>query len=268
MSLPKGYVGAEYLQLLESQMMDFKQKSYACMNIQPGDSILDVGCGPGSDTIHLAPLVGAAGEIIGVDYDPAMVTQANRRALGAGLEGLVKHQQGEATSLPFPDARFHACRSERLFQHLLFPEQALFEMARITKPGRRVVVLDTDWGTLSIHTSLPEIERRLIQLSNETCLNNGYAGRRLPQLFAAQSLRNISVEVLPYQITNYALCREVIVLDRREQEALAAGVITQDELNRWHDDLERLEREASFFACFSLVLATGRVCRRRLSQMF
>src|SRR4030095_5038632 len=131
------------------------------------------------------------------------------------------------TSLPFPDARFHACRNDRLFQHLLFPEQALFEMARVTKPRGWVVVLDTDWGTLSIHTSLPEIERRLIQFSNETCLNNGYVGRRLPRLFAAQGLRNISVEVLPYQITNYGLCREVIVLGRREQEALAAGVITQ-----------------------------------------
>ena len=56
-----------------------------------------------------------------------------------------------------------------------------------------------------------------------------------------------------------AFAVRVIVLGRREQEALAAGVITQDELNCWHDDLEQLEREASFFACFNLVLAAGRV---------
>jgi len=259
MSLPKGYVGTGYLQLLESQMMEFKQKSYARMKIQPGDSVLDVGCGPGSDTIHLAQHVGAMGEVIGLDHDPAMVAEANQRVFGAGLEGRVNHQQGNANSLPFPDARFHACRSERLFQHLLFPEQALFEMARVTKPGGWVVVLDTDWGTLSIHTFLPEIERRLIQFSNETCLNNGYAGRRLPQLFAAQGLRNISVEVLPYQITNYGLCRDVIVLDRREQEALAAGAIRQDELDQWHEDLEALDRNGGFFVSFNLVLVAGNV---------
>jgi len=259
MSLPKGYVGAEYLQLLESQMMEFKQKSYACMKIQPGDSVLDVGCGPGSDTLHLAQHVGAKGEVIGLDYDPAMVAEANRRVLGAGLGDRVKHQQGNATSLPFPDARFHACRSERLFQHLLFPERALFEMARVTKPGGCVVVLDTDWGTLSIHTSLPEIERRLIQCSNETCLNNSYAGRQLPQLFAAQGLRNISVEVLPYQITDYGLCREVIVLDHREQEAVAAGAISQDELDQWHEDLKAIDRNGGFFASFNLVLVAGNV---------
>lgn len=259
MSLPKGYVGAEYLQLLESQMIEFKQKSYACMRIQPGDSVLDVGCGPGSDTIHLAQHVGAQGEVIGLDYDPAMVAEADQRALKAGLGGLVKHHQGNATSLPFPDERFHACRSERLFQHLLCPERALFEMARVTQPGGRVVVLDTDWSTLSIHTTLPEIERRLIQFSNETCLNNSYAGRQLPQLFATQGLRNLSVEVLPYQITNYGICREIIVLDRREQETLTAGAIRQEELDRWHEDLEALDRDGGFFGSFNLVLVAGNV---------
>ena len=258
MSTPKGYVGSEYLQLLEEQMMDFKRKSYARMNIQSGDSVLDVGCGPGSDTIHLAPLVGTAGEVIGVDYDEDMVAQANQRALEAGLVAWVKHEQGNAAaSLPFPEARFDSSRSERLLQHLICPERALSEMARVTKPNGWVVVLDTDWATLSINSSLPEIERRIVQYSNENCLNNGYSGRRLAQLFRGQGLRDISIEVLAYQMTDYALGREVIVLDHRETEALAGGVITPDELNRWHMDLEQLHREESFFASFNLVLVAG-----------
>ena len=144
MSILKGYVGSDYLHLLEEQMMDFKRRSYALMNIQPDDSVLDVGCGPGTDTIHLAGLVGAAGEVVGIDYDASMVAQVNQRALEAGLGDLVKHEQGNATSLPFPDARFDSSRSERLFQHLICPEQTLFEMARVTKPNGWVVVLDTD----------------------------------------------------------------------------------------------------------------------------
>ena len=229
------------------------------MNIRPGDSVLDVGCGPGSDTIHLAQLVGAEGEVVGVDYDEDMVAQANQRAVAAGLVDYVKHEQGSATSLPFPEARFDSSRSERLFQHLLSPEHALSEMARVTKPNGWVVVLDTDWATLSINSSLSDIERRIVQYSNESCLNNGYSGRRLAQLFRRQGLSDISLEVLAYQLTDYALGREVIVLDHRETEALTAGVITPDELNRWHADLEQLEREESFFASFNLVLAVGRV---------
>lgn len=259
MSTSKGYVGSEYLQLLEEQMLDFKRRSYALMNIQPGDSVLDVGCGPGSDTINLAQWVGAAGEVVGVDHDEDMVAQANHRVLAAGFVDWVKHEQGNAASLPFPEARFDSARSERLFQHLICPERALSEMARVTKPNGWVVVLDTDWATLSINSSLPEIERRIVQFSNENCLNNGYSGRQLAHLFRRQGLSDISLEVLAYQITDYALGREVIVLDRRETEALTADVITQDELNRWHADLERLEREESFFASFNLVLAAGRV---------
>ena len=259
MSISKGYVDSEYLQLLEEQMLDFKRKSYARMNIQPGDSALDVGCGLGTDTIYLAQLVGATGEVVGLDYDASMVAQGNQRALDAGLGDLVRHEQGNATSLPFPDARFDSSRSERLFQHLFCPERALFEMARVTKPNGWVVVLDTDWGTLSINSSLPDIERRIVQSSNDVCLNNGYSGRRLPELFRWQDLKEISIEVLPYQITNYALGREVIVLDKRETDALAAGVITQTQLNRWHDDLEQLEGNGSFFASFNLVLVAGRV---------
>ena len=228
------------------------------MHIQPGDSVLDVGCGPASDTIRLADLVGATGEVVGVDYDQQMIAQADQRALEKGLSDFVKHGQGDATALPFTDGRFDACRSERLFQHLLFPERALIEMARVTKRGGHVVVLDTDWGTLSLNSSLPELERRLIQFTNDHCMHNAYSGRRLAQLFHSQDLADISIETLPYQITDYALAREAIVLSRRETEALAAGVTTRDELNRWHDDLEELDRAKGFFASLNLVLIAGR----------
>jgi len=254
-----GYVDSNYLRLLEDQLIEMKRKSYARMNIEKGHTVLDVGCGPATDTIHLAHLVGQSGEVVGIDYDAEMLAYANQRALEEGVSGWVKHQQGNATKLPFDDSRFDSCRSERLFQHLLFPERALFEMARVTKPGGYVVVLDTDWGTLSINTSLPEIERRLIQFSNESCMNNAYSGRRLSQLFHWQGFKEISIKVLPYQITDYALAREVIVLSRRESEALNAGFLTPDDLKRWHDDLEELNRVESFFASFNLVLVAGRV---------
>jgi ubiquinone/menaquinone biosynthesis C-methylase UbiE len=252
------HVSSDYLRLLEEQMMGMKSKSYALMQIEQGHTVLDVGCGPGTDTIHLAHLVGQSGEVVGLDYDDEMIANANQRALEEGVSGWVKHQQGNATKLPFDDAQFDSCRSERLFQHLLFPERALFEMARVTKPNGWVVVLDTDWGTCSISTSLINIERRIVNFAIDNLLNNGYSGRRLLELFRFQGLKDVSIEVLLYQTTSYALAREVTVLDRWETESLKAGVITRDELDDWHDDLEQLEREKSFFASFNLVLAAGR----------
>lgn len=259
MNATAGYVGSDYLRLLEDQLIEMKRKSYTLMQIEQGHKVLDVGCGPGTDTIHLAYLVGSSGKVGGLDYDDEMIASANQRALEEGVSGWVKHQQGNATSLPFNDATFDSCRSERVFQHLLFPERVLFEMARVTKPNGWVVVLDTDWGTLSINSSMSDIEHRIVQFSNENCINNGYSGRRLSQLFRSQGLNNLSIEVLPYQTTNYALCREVILLDRRENEAIAAGIIAQDELECWRDNLEQLDHEESFFASFSLILVAGRV---------
>ena len=65
MSLPMGYVGTDYLRLLEERMLDLKLRNYTLMNIEMRDSVLDVGCGPGSDTIHLAQHVGAKSEVTG-----------------------------------------------------------------------------------------------------------------------------------------------------------------------------------------------------------
>ena len=259
MHTPPGYVGSDYLRLLESQLIEMKRKSYALMQIEQGHTVLDVGCGPGTDTIHLAHLVGQSGRVVGLDYDNEMIAKANQRALEEGVHGWVKHEQGDATSLLFSNATFDSCRSERLFQHLIYPERALFEMARVTKSNGWVAVLDTDWGTLSINSSDAELERRIVQATNEICFNNGFSGRRLLRLFRLQGLTDISIETLPYQVTDYSLGREVLVLERREAEVLSAGVVSQEELNRWHSDLDQMDREKSFFASLNLVLIAGRV---------
>ena len=74
MSQPKGYVDPEFLRFIGNQFNHIKQRSYVLMQIQLGHKVLDLGCGPGTDTIPLAPLVGVNGQVIGADYDGAMIT--------------------------------------------------------------------------------------------------------------------------------------------------------------------------------------------------
>jgi len=76
----KGYVDAEYLDTAAAQLATFKKLTYERMHVQPGQRILDVGCGPGTDTIPLAPYVGPSGQVFGVDNDPDMVAEADERA--------------------------------------------------------------------------------------------------------------------------------------------------------------------------------------------
>ena len=131
------------------------------MEIHAGDSVLDVGCGVGADTIPLKALVGESGRVIGVDFDREMLVRAGLSAKNTIFKDGLLHICSDAVHLSLRSDSLDACRSERLFQHLPHPEIALSEMLRVTKPGGRIVVLDTDHGTWSVDTPEKDIERRL-----------------------------------------------------------------------------------------------------------
>ena len=109
MADPKSYAGyadTEYLRLAAELAQQDKQRTYAAMHAQPGAHVLDVGCGPGFDTLALAHIVGETGRVVGIDHDPAMVEEANRRAAEAGVAGLTLHITADAASLPFEECPF------------------------------------------------------------------------------------------------------------------------------------------------------------------
>ena len=254
----KGYVDPEFLRAAARLLQEAKQRSYDLMQIHPGHRALDVGCGPGTDTIILGQVVGSSGRVFGVDHDAAMVAEANRRARDSGVSAWVEHRQAEATALPWEVSEVDACRSERLFEHLLDPEAALAEMVRVTKPGGRVVVLDTDWGSFSTDTEETDIERRLARVLAERCLHNGYSGRQLYRLFKSRNLQGLNIEMIPTFLTSYAVARRMLTLDRGEKEGVVAGMVTEQEVERWQKSLERADAEGVFFCSVSMILVGGR----------
>ena len=258
MSLPKGYVDTEYLRVVGALLNQVKQRTYDLMQIRTGHKVLDIGCGPGTDTIPLAHRVGSSGQVCGVDYDQAMVAEADQRAQNAGVSAWVQHKRADALSLPFESGYFDSSRSERMFEHLRHPVQALAEMTRVTKIDGWVVVADADWGTCSTDTTEVDIERRLARFFAEETLYNGYSGRRLFALFKKQGLTDISVEICPVATTNYTFARQILLFDKLEQAALAANIITEAELRRWRTDLEQADAEGRFFNQVCGVLVAGR----------
>jgi ubiquinone/menaquinone biosynthesis C-methylase UbiE len=247
-----------YLDAMAELIKHNKKRTYTWMHIQPGHSVLDVGCGPGIDTIALAELVGPTGRVVGVDTDTAMIAEADRRAEQAGCRAWCLHQQGDARALPLETGTFDSCRSERLFQHVRNPADFLLEMSRVIRPGGWVVILDADHSTWSIDTTEVDIERRLSYVLAEHMVINGYAGRQLYGLFKRQQFIDINVEIRPLYFTNYAQFRYGIQMDIIEREALAAGFVTEEELNRWQQNLKDAETTGTFFAHGSGVLVAGR----------
>lgn len=101
-------------------------------------SVLDAGCGPGLVCCALAP---HCREITGVDVTRAMVGEAARRAAEDGLKN-TRFIEGDIAALPFGDGAFDAAVSRYVFHHLENPLTVLQEMARVTRPGGRIVICD------------------------------------------------------------------------------------------------------------------------------
>ncbi|MBN8708659.1 MAG: class I SAM-dependent methyltransferase [Verrucomicrobia bacterium] len=101
-------------------------------------SVLDAGCGPGLVCCALAP---HCREITGVDVTRAMIEEAARRAAEARLEN-TRFVEGDIAAMPFGDNAFDAAVSRYVFHHLENPLAVLQEMARVTRPGGRIVICD------------------------------------------------------------------------------------------------------------------------------
>lgn len=100
--------------------------------------LLDLCCGTG-DICFLAEEMGASG-VTGLDFTLPMLAVARRRKRASG--GRIRFTQGDALSLPFPQARFDAITVGYGLRNIADPEKALAEMRRALAPGGRAVVLD------------------------------------------------------------------------------------------------------------------------------
>ena len=119
-----------------------RQRTINLAGIQPGEQVLDVGCGTGTLALEVARRVGRAGRIAGVDPGTEQIARARAKAARRHLP--VEFQVGVIEQLPFPDQSFDVVFSTLMMHHLPAPlkRQGLAEIARVLKPGGRLVIAD------------------------------------------------------------------------------------------------------------------------------
>ena len=109
--------------------------------INPGETVLDIGCGVGGDTLVAARLVGPTGRVVGIDVTAEMIARAHANLALTGLAN-VGFAVASAEALPFPDGEFEVALSNGVFNLLIDKEQALSEAYRVLKPGSRLMLAD------------------------------------------------------------------------------------------------------------------------------
>lgn len=133
--------------------------AYLLPSLRPGQTVLDVGAGPGTITADLAEIV-APGAVTGVDYSAEIVAKANALAAERGLDNLT-FAVGDAYALDLPDDSVDVVHAHQVLQHLARPVEALREFRRVVRPDGVVAARDVDYEGVIWYPQVPALDEWL-----------------------------------------------------------------------------------------------------------
>jgi ubiquinone/menaquinone biosynthesis C-methylase UbiE len=111
------------------------------MEVEPGATVLDAGCGPGVHTVRVAR---EGHRVCAIDISQTMLQEAQDRIAASGLASATEFRQEDLTQLTFPDASFRYVFSWGVIIHIYDVEKALDELARIVEPGGKLALYVTN----------------------------------------------------------------------------------------------------------------------------
>jgi ubiquinone/menaquinone biosynthesis C-methylase UbiE len=197
-----------------------RQRTIEVIDPQPGEKIVDVGCGPGLLAHELAPAVGDTGRIIGADSSAAMLELAKKRC--AHLPN-IEFVECDATDLEVDEASADLVTCTQVLLYVTDVEKALEEMFRILKPGGRVIIMETDWRGTVLHSYYEDLTEKIIEAWD----------RAVPSPRGGFSMA---------------------MMAQSAEAACEQGIVTASEAQSWLEELSQLGAEDAYFFCVNRFL--------------
>jgi ubiquinone/menaquinone biosynthesis C-methylase UbiE len=214
---------------------------------QPGERVLDVGCGPGLLASGIAVAVGSSGAVHGIDLSESLLAAARAQCAN---QPWVELRHGDAMRLPYADATFDAAISTQVLEYVSDVDRALAELRRVLRPGGRAVLVDTDWDSIVWHSRDAARMNRVLAAWEKHA-----ADVRLPRTLAPR-MRRAGFEVRSQQVLPlFNPAWDPDTYSGQMIPLIAAflvrhGGIERDEVTRWVEDLKAAGESGDYF--FSL----------------
>ena len=204
------------------------------VGLRPGQSVIDLGCGPRGILDLLAERVSPGGRVVGVDADTAHIAMAAEFAAARGLNG-VEVMAADARHTGLPSGSFDLVHTRTLLVNIPEPARVVAEMVRLARPGGVVAAMEPDSEYELCYPAHPAITR-FREIFPVVLARNGadpHIGRRVPELFRQAGLAEVEVEAT-VRVYPKGHSRRTILLDlvqSMRSQVLGLGLASGTELD-------------------------------------
>jgi len=213
------------------------------LNLSSGESVLDIGCGPGYLCESMGELVGRHGAVVGMDISTDLIALCNRRNPSTWLSYAI----GDATKIDRADGSFDVVVCTQVAEYVPDADRVLSEAFRVLKPGGRTIFVATDWDAVVWHSENPERMALVMKSWEAHCahprLPRSMAYRLVNAGFRFDGATVFPILNLQYDDDSYSkgLSQGIRDFVARKKDVLA------DELNEWHGEFGRLSEAGRYF---------------------
>ena len=213
------------------------------LNLSRGESILDIGCGPGFLCESIGEIVGRNGAVVVIDISADLIALCNRRKGSTWLS----YEIGDATKLKQLDASVDVVVCTQVAEYVADVDRVFSEAFRVLKPNGRAVFVATDWDAVLWHSENPK-RMAAVMKSWEAHCAHPHLPRSLTYKLINAGFRFDDAAVFPilnlhYDDDSYSKGLAQIIRDfvARKKD------VSPDDLKEWHSEFAGLSEAARYF---------------------